>query len=799
MIIKKKSWKIVINFIVLFLPLITFCQYKVNGTIKDSNGTIPFANILVKSTSNNLVTGAITDKAGTFTIDLNQGLYTLTISHVGYQNLEKQIEINSDLDLGELSLVFDNELDEVLIVKNKERIVQKVDRLVFNNENNGMTSGGTGLDVLRVAPGVTISDDQLVMIGKSGMRLMVDGKLVPLSGNDLVSYISSISADDVKEVEIITNPPAKYQAEGNSGLINIIYKRNTEKIWNNRINLSYTQAKYAIYNLNNNFSYNKNKVKLLLGVNATLGDNEVQRNTEINYDRGLWELDRVDKWREDKLATRLMIDYSISDKTTMGVQYLNSLWVPDIDIRNVNNVFEGSQLDSIYKGSTNYDVYGAYNAANLNFTHKLDTLGRKISIDLDFFRNKKNEEIDVLTTSFNSDGVRINDVFSNLNISNEDLKNYSGRIDVEYPLSTVNLSFGGRINHSESLYKIDNFNTLSGNNVLNPQFGDDFKYLETQQAVYINATKKLGKKVDMQLGLRLENTETEGISFIEDTVNEFDYLRLFPTFYISYKKDKKNTFSFNYGRRIRRPLYYELSPVRRYYTNTFFVDGNPLLRPSFSDNMELSYSHKRKFFSRAFLSIESDGFGEVAIINENSDEQANSIENYYTLYNYGINTYYIFNKLNWLESQNGFYILGSDVKFEREINTRTQQGLRFYFETNNTLHLNPKKTIRAQVNYSYSSPYNKNQFEYAERHKLDLSFQFQLLNKSLQLTAGAFDILRLNELGKTSFVNDIRQSSRVYMRDRSVRLSLMYKFGNKKIKVRERKFGNEEEKRRSGN
>lgn len=84
-------------------------------------------------------------------------------------------------------------------------------------------------------------------------------------------------------------------------------------------------------------------------------------------------------------------------------------------------------------------------------------------------------------------------------------------------------------------------------------------------------------------------------------------------------------------------------------------------------------------------------FGEVAIINENSDEQANSIENYYTLYNYGINTYYIFNKLNWLESQNGFYILGSDVKFEREINTRTQQGLRFYFETNNTLHLNPKK------------------------------------------------------------------------------------------------------------
>ncbi len=792
-----------IRILVLMLaPLFSFSQIQIKGQINDEKETIPFVNIIIKDKENKIVTGSITDDLGFFSLEVQEGNYKIALSHVGYRELEKELLASNDtpiIDLGSIILEADNELDEVVIIKNKKRITQKVDRLVYNNENNGMTGGGTGLDVLRVAPGVTLSDDQLVMIGKSGMRLMVDGRLVPLAGSDLVNYISSISSDDIKEVEVITNPPAKYEAEGNSGLINIIYKRDTEKTWSNRVNLSYTQAKYPIYNLNNSFSYNKNKLKLLLGFNATLGNNEVQRRTEIFYDRGLWELDRVDKWREDKLSSRLMLDYSISKNTTIGMQYLNNLNYPDADIRNKNNVFEQQNLESILNGNSVRNVQNIYNAMNFNFVTKLDTLGRKISVDLDFFNNVKDEDIAVDTDSFAPDGTKIEDVFSNLNISDEDLKNYSARIDVEYPLSNINLSFGGKINHSESLYKIENFNTLSGNNVLNPEFGDDFKYLETQQAVYVSAAKSLGKKVDVKLGLRLENTETEGISFVENETNEFDYLRLFPTFYLSYKKSETSVFSINYGRRIRRPLYYELSPVRRYYTNTFYLEGNPLLRPSFSDNLEFSHAYKNKLFSGVFLNIESDGFGEVAVISEDSEEQAYSVQNYYTLYNYGISEHYSFEKFNWWESQNAIYVLGSDVKFDREINTRTRQGLRFYFETNNTIHLNAKKSLKAQINYSYSSPYNKNQFKYEERHKLDVSFQYQLLNNNLQFTAGAFDILRLNELGKTAFVNDIRQFYRVYMRDRSVRFSVMYKFGNKKIRVKQRKFGNEEERRRSGN
>ncbi|WP_343914391.1 TonB-dependent receptor domain-containing protein [Aquimarina litoralis] len=789
-------------FIVLLLPFLSFSQVEISGKVKDKADVIVYANVILTNESGQIVNGAITDDQGNFTIGVARGTYNLLIKYLGYEDYKTVVVLEESMVMDDILLIEkSNNLDEVVIVSKKRLIEQKVDRLVFNVADNVATSGGDALDALRISPGIAVNDNQITMIGKSGMRVMVDGRIIQMSGEELNSFLSSIPADDIKEIEIITNPPAKYEAEGNSGLINIIYKRGKNNSWNNTVGFTYTQAILARYALRNNFTYQKDKVKLLLSVNANTGNNDIDQLTNIFYTDGLWDVRINQNWNEDNLSGRLMFDYEIGKRSTIGIQYLGSVSKPDIIDKTTATIFDNSNnLESsmISDGFSDQDF--SNHSLNAHFKTEIDTLGRSISIDLDYFDYNSDRDRNIITEDFSADNISQGISFSNQTNTNHFNKNYSAKIDVEHPFSKFDLSYGARVSVTESEYETANFNTITGAPVLDPSQSDEFEYTEHNQAVYVNAVKKIGEKWETQLGLRLENTLTEGFSKSLNQTNDLDYLKLFPTFYLSYNMNDSNSFSINYGRRINRPGYSQLNPARYYVNNNTFSTGNPFLQPSFDNNIELSHNYKGKFVTKLFFNYETDGFGVISSVDDDTNEQAITFENFYNQYNYGLSEFYTFSPTSWWRSQNSLYLIQSESEFfNQNINAQVQNGFRYYIATNNTFTLNKSKTIRSQINFWYSSPFERDLYQYDDNYRLDIALKFSLMKKTLNASLGVYDVLNTSPRLQTSFINDIKQTYIRFPSNRYFRMSLSYNFGNKKVRVRQRSFGNEDEKRRAGN
>jgi len=786
--------------LIVLVPFFGFSQVELKGNVKDSIGAIAFANVILLNQANEIVSGTITDESGNFLINTSKGAYKLSVTFVGYEDYNKEVNIENDLAVGDILLVSkENSLDEVLLVSKKKIIERKVDRLVFNIENNPATSGGNALEALKVSPGLAVNGDQIAMIGKSGMRLMLDGRIVQLSGQELVSFLSTIPSDDIKSIEIITNPPAKYEAQGNSGLINLVYKKGRKNSWSNSTTLSYTQAIFSNYTVRNSFNYSKGKVKFLLSANGTTGDLDVQQDTKIDYSEGPWFNDFNQKWNEDNLSGRMMLDYDLSDKSTIGIQYLGSVANPDVKDLSVTSIFNNSnQVDSLLVSDGFSDLYKDNHSLNTHFKTVLDTLGRSISVDLDYFTFTSERERNISTENFLSNNESLGISFSNQNDTDQRVKNYSARIDVEHPLEWINLSYGAKVSFTDNEYRTNNFNTISGTPVIDNDLSNKFDYTENNQAIYINGSKSISDKIEVQLGLRLENTQTEGFSETLNQTNENDYTKLFPTFYISYVPNDNNSYSFNYGKRIDRPGFSQLNPARHFTNENSFDEGNPFLQPSFNDNLELSHTYKGKLTTNLFLSIETNGYGVVPSVNDETNQQFITHQNFYDLYSYGLSQFYSFNNISWWDNQNVLYLINYESKFfNKDINAQVQNGFRYYIATNNTFTLNESKTLRGQVNFWYSSAYKESLFDQSESYNLDIALKFDVKKSDLQFSLGVYDILNTSPNTLTSVINGIRQDYTRIASNRYFRASMIYNFGNKKKKVEQRDFGNEEEKGRT--
>ncbi len=794
---------IVLSFVLFSNAL--FSQVKLAGTISDSNGPVFLSNVVLYDTDGKFVSGTTTDDTGAFVLNAPAGKYKLSISYIGYEDWEKELELEKDLKLDNINLVADEKfLDEVVVATKRQIITRKTDRLVFNVEDNVLATGGDAIDVLKVSPGVAVSNNQINLLGKSNMRVMIDGRMIELGGDELVSFLMSIPANDIKEVEIITNPPAKYEVEGNSGLINIIYKKAQNDSWSNAIGLTYFQAKYGRFALRNNFSYKKNKVNLLVSLNSMLGDLYVKRESEIFYPQGFWDINRNERWDTENLSGRFMLDYDLNNMSTIGFQYLGNFSSPDpfqttdatADIFDIENKL--SLVQNSYGASV---VDKSNHSFNGFFKTMFDTLGNSMEVNVDYFVYNADDVRDVTANAFDKEDVFVDKIFSNNNTSNQKIDNYSMKIDFTNPLPKMNLSYGAKASFNKSRYLTNNYNTIGETPILNENFSDDFEYDENVQAVYVNASKPLSKKLNAQVGLRMEYTQTKGVSNKTNETNTNNYLRPFPTLYLAYNHSEKSNFSFSYGRRINRPFYYQLNPARTYITNYNYLSGNPQLQPSYIDNFELSFVRNQALVTTLFWSRETDGFEELWTVDESVNEQYSIFQNFFTHDNIGLSQFYTASPFPWWGSQNGVYIIYNHSSFdfdeEVDISAVVQNGFRYYFSTNNSFTLNKSNTIRGEVNFWYSSAYKKNFQEFGESYNLDVALNFSLIKNTLQLAVGAYDIFNSSPTKNTFYTNGVKQTQIAYWSPRHFRATLSYNFGSNTVNVRERGFSNDEEKRRA--
>lgn len=788
--------------ILLLLPLFCLAQetVKLKGKITSENMPLQWATVSISNLDGKIINGTTSQQDGSFELNLKSDSYKIAITFLGFTNYESEILVMENTDLGTIVLQKNvTDLAEVIIQTKKKTIEQKTDRLIYNFENNVATTGGDALTAINTAPGIVVKNDVIALLGKGTSRVMIDGRLIELTGEELNNYLKSISASDIKNIEIISNPPAKYEADGFGGLINIIMKKGIQNSWKNSTTLSYDQNKFGISTLRNNFFYNKGKFKFSASVNGKTGYKDAEEVLEMYFPDGLSKMSSKTKVKNENLYGKLALDYDLSKRTTIGFQFLNDVNNPDFgsDIR-IDNYNTNNQLQNVTLNKSFTDKASKNQTYNLHLITKLDSLNRKLSFDVDYFNYSSKFNRDFTANNFTPQMEFIDVNQSGRNNSNQDIDNWSFKADMEHPFEKLNLSYGAKMSFTNSVSDVLFYNTISGNPELDPSQSNQFKYTENNQAIYINADKKINEKWNLQMGLRLENTQTKGFSETLNQENENNYLKLFPTFYASYKKNENNTFSFNYGKRINRPRFDLLNPFRIYINSNSYSEGNPFLKPSFSNNFELAHSYKEILRTSVFINAITNGYGVIFTSIPTTNTQIVTRENYFKSLNYGVGESYSVNVAKWWQSENSIYFLGSKTEFTKNINATPTNSLQLDFTTNNTFVL--RKSIKFQVDFNYSTPFKNGLYKIGYVSSFDIGIKQDLLNKSLQIAFIANDIFNTSYLKDfTSVVNGVKQVYSQNESNRFVRLSMIYNFGNKKINVKDRNFGNQEEQKRTGN
>ncbi len=781
---------------------ISLSAQSISGKVSDEQSkNIPYAEVMLSADKNNY--SALTDENGNFTISLPKNdTYTLKIFLNGNQVLENRIMVDGNVK-GNYTIkdtpATNKEIQEVTLSKKKKLVERKVDRLVFNVENSVSATGGTALDALKTTPLVRVQDEKVSIVGKGEVLVMIDDRIQRMSQDDLSGLLKSIPSDNIQSIEVITTPPAKYDAEGDNGLINIKLKKAKANSWNANIGGSYTQKTYAGGGLQGIFNYNYNKLSLQVSANTNSQRLRTTSDSKIYYPDELWLMNVKNRTEENSLGLGFGIDYKISEVWTTGAKYLGS-FTKDTSSNSplttrINNTTGAvnSYIASDVEANNKPDM----NSVNWYNTFKIDTAGTKITTDFDYFNYKKRDYSFFAGNELDNQKNMIPlSFFSATNTNVNRIENYSGKIDVEMPLKWANLSFGGKYTYTNTDNDLVVFDQQTGVPMLNTDQTNVFNYKEHNEALYVSANKKLGEKWETQAGLRMEATQTTGYSQNLNQTNKNDYVKLFPTAYVTYNPNDQNSFSLNYSRRIRRPTFEYLNPFVIRTSPYYYSEGNPFLKPSVIDNLEFSYLRNQKWASSVYYSQVSDFSQELAIMDPNTNITRSTPLNYADTYQIGVSTYYNFNKWSWWNSFTGFNINYQNVKSKTDV-IQSIDGYNAYFYSNNDFTLNKSKTTFFSINYGLQLPGRYQIFHISNMNILDVSMKFLLLDKKLTLTVTGQDLLKGQRPVISYESNGVRTEFRRYGDTRGFRISLSYKFGNNNLKSgQNRNFGNQEERNR---
>lgn len=791
---------ILILFISIFslCPFLIHAQWSISAKVLDMDYPIEFANVFLRDTAQFMQSGTITNQDGFFRLQAPEGTYTLTVSFMGYQDYTQKIQLERDTVLKDIILETNaHDIEEIVITGKRALIEYKADRMVFNIGNHLSSSGGNALDALSIAPGLVVDHQNINMLGKGASRVMINGRLIELSGEDLIEFLNNIAATDIQNIEIITNPPAKYEAGSIGGLVNINLKKGALNAWKNSLNVAYHQNKYAFVNAGNGFFYNKGKWRFSTHISGTKGSIAAQQDLDIFYPDGLWSLSASEKRLQDKYAGRMALDYDLSEKTTIGVQYIgqyahpNSFIDTKIDIFNTSNSLDSNLINS----ATNHKTRHSH-TANAHFIQHFKEKGKILSMDMDYFSFSSTSDNNFVAEMFKPNGEFLNTNFSGQDLNHQDITNYSVKIDMEHPMRFAQLSYGAKISFTRSLSNRQFFNTLTGLPVLDINQSDEFEYEENNQALYLSAAKNISQQISLKVGLRLENTQTKGFSKTLQRHTKNDYIKLFPTIYVAYQASDQHHFSFNYGKRINRPAFWILNPFRSYINSNSYSEGNPFIQPSFIDQLELTHVFRRKLRTSINFNVTQEGFGVIFSANPTTNTQIISRDNYYKEYGFAWVENYTTEINSWWQSSNTFALINAKSHFSTEIEAIPRNSFQVYLSTKNTFKINPYSSV--QLDISYQNPFERSLYSMGYIFGMDVGFQQKLWSNKLQLSLFIHDIFNTAFLKDyTSRVNQVEQVYAENNSSRFARLSISYQFGNDKIKVKNRGFGNEDEQNRS--
>ncbi len=778
----------------------------VQGKVLDKNAiAINAATItLLNAKDSSVVKSVISDREGTFIIESKSGgNFLVSVSATGVKKTYSEtftLSENKTYTLKSISVMPANKtMDNVSVVAKKGLIERKLDKTVINVDASITSAGSTVMEVLEKSPGVSVDKDGKISLkGKQGVIILIDGKQTYMGVQDLANYLQSMPAANLDQIELMPNPSAKYDASGNSGIINIKTKRNKQKGFNGSVKNTLALAKYVRSSNTINLNYKNEKFNIF----STLGVNHRQSFQNLDINRKYYDANKNLDAIFDQNATFLKdnnnnnvkvgVDFYATKKTTLGVSFNGSISPSAQDGTNISYLKNANAVTNSILSSNSKDDEKWKNAGlNLNLRHVFDSTGKELTIDVDALQYKSFHDQYFQSENFNSSWVKqsAEELISKLPAT---INVYSAKMDYVQPFkSGLKFETGLKTSFVNTNNVASYFNVIGGAQVVDNDKTNQFRYFENINAAYVNFSEEF-KKWSLQMGLRLENTNYKGNQFGNpvkpDSSFNKSYTGLFPTMFAGYKLNDKNQFGFSYGRRISRPDYESLNPFIFFIDKYTYEAGNPFLKPMYANVFELShtynkflttnlnYTHNRDLFNEYFEQL-----GYATIVKQNNYGSINNISfslnaeikpsKWWTMMPYAEINY------NKVRSQlYGFELKTSGTGFSSNINNQ------FSF----------KKGWSAELSGFYRTKMKMGQFEINSMNQVSTGVAKQILKNKGSLKLSITDIFNS---GKQSGLVNIQNTVAAFTQtrdNRNIAITFSYRFG-KPLKIQQRKSGGAED------
>jgi len=807
--------KIQLIVILLFMSSLALnAQSRITGQVQDESGkSVPAATITLRHAADSAMAKIeMTAADGRFSLDsLKTGDYFVSITSVGFQAVNSQLislKDNTPVQLPVFRLSPEAKaMTGVTVTAKKPMVEMKAGKMIVNVDAAPTNAGSTVMELLEKSPGVTVDNDGNISVkGKQGVMVLIDGKPTYMSNADLAAYLKNLQANQVEQIEIMTNPPAKYDASGNSGIINIKTKKGAIRGTNGNTNIGYTQGVYA--RINGGLNLNHRSSKFNVFGNYYVGTYEGFNRLSIN--RRLYEEDKETIMRTIDQVSRPHFkgsyhsmkagaDYYFSKKDVIGLvfngNFNNNKEDPSgrINIRrpdgNLINRLESNANNN--RNSQNY-------AFNLNYKRSIDSTGRELSTDFDYARYVNDNASFLNTRSFDPLGNKLGpdvllagDLPSNITI-------YSGKVDYLHPFNK-NLKLETGI--KASLVRTDNevnYERNEGTGWIKDNRSNHFVYDENINAAYAIMSGSL-KKLEWAAGLRLENTQAKGHQLSNDSSFRRDYTNLFPNAALSYNLNDKNQFSLSYSRRVARPNYDDLNPFVFFLDSLTYGQGNPYLLPQFTNNIEFSHTFNRFLTTTLNYTQTSDVITELLKQNTAESITYQTKDNLSKMRQLGIAVMINTPVTKWWNTN--IYVNVYNNRYQGLYNNDPVdlQFSTLVSSVNNTFTFGKWSS---EISGWYRSPSAEGLLKAGHMGALNVGIVRQVFEKKGTIKLGFSDVFRTQVFRGDVRYSDVDVNIHARRDTRQVRMTFTYRFGKKNIAPeRRRRSGLEDEQNRikSGN
>ena len=694
-----------------------------------------------------LVTGVVTDSLGTFSLTASAGTYLLELRALGYQGQYKTITLPATgLDLGELLLSEETQQLRGVEVRGRRPIItRQADRLVFDAQQ--ISAGAqNALDVLKRTPGLSVTDDGISIIGRGKAIILINDKRVRLSGEALTGLLRSYSQSDIAEVQVLTTPPAKYEAEGNAGVLNIVMKKAQNDYFGGSISANASLYKGRISpSVSTGLNYKQGRVSASLNLDGHLssivGNFDTYRtapSTQL-YSASTSLFD----YKGRGVNIRGGLDYTINPELTVGftATYAPSRKQTDRtnETRNYTIRPDGSQdLQLRLPGAASEKDHGAYTALNLHLEKTFTKApGRKISWDADYVGSRVSTDGFFASTGYLATGAPApGSDFAYQSNKGQHVHSYLTNVDFTLPLGKTILAFGAKGTWSRT----DNHNEYFAHTTLGART-DAILFDEHVYALYTDVTQPLSAKWNLRGGLRMEYTHTDGKVQGHTALKTRDYLNIFPTIYLGFTPSERHALNLEGTIRLDRPHFSQLSPYPQYENQYTTISGKEDLRPEKQGSLTLGYTLDGTLNFQAFANYHWDGITMVALMNPVTSEVHYQGDNAETQYNVGLQNSYFFHSLPFLQCYISHQISYTTSHADHDgRRLSSDKGLSYSASLNGTLFFNRTKTFTGNFYLNYMSPEVSGGARIHSRIYTGLILNYSLLKGHLRLSTGVMNL-----------------------------------------------------------